>query len=164
MQLPSRGKKKFVAVWKIKPTYFALIATKHPRWKSNNVQLQHARNFGYFKGSKTSEGRSLSGVNKQRQAGDVVQLQCSGKLDWLDLRKGDYMTIILDTPHHFKTWSELVSASNVSTLLPWNRTKAGAPRNCSMSHDSAVKEYERMYYHETLRGEGAGRFDFELVS
>ena len=164
MQSPSPGKTKPVCEWKINPTYFALIANKHPRWKPASEHLQHARDCGYFKGAKTSEGRSLSAKNAQRKAGETVQLVSSGKLDWLDIRHGDSMRITLEKPAHFKTWSELVSASNLSTLLPCNKTKTGRSRHFDLSHDCAVKIYEQIYYQAVLRGEGAARFDFQLVS
>jgi hypothetical protein len=67
-----------------------MMAVSHPRWSVSEARLVSVRAKGFFEGSKTSEGKSLSDEMKKVRQGDVVKMVCNGNLVWLGLQKGDF--------------------------------------------------------------------------
>ena len=80
---------KAVAQWAINPIWFALMADCHPRWSVSDGRLESVRDKGFFKGRKTSEGKSWSPEMIKVQRGHVVKMVCNDQLMWLGLQKGD---------------------------------------------------------------------------
>jgi hypothetical protein len=76
---------KAVAQWAINPIWFALMADCHPRWSVSDGRLKSVRDKGFFKGRKTSEGKSWSPEMIKVQRGHVVKMVCNDQLMWLGL-------------------------------------------------------------------------------
>jgi len=49
-----------VSKWRLKATWFGLMANVHPRWSETHPQLLLLRSRGFFKGAKTYEGKAPS--------------------------------------------------------------------------------------------------------
>lgn len=102
---------KAVAQWAINPIWFALMADCHPRWSVSDGRLKSVRDKGFFKGRKTSEGKSWSPEMKKVQRGHVVKMVCNDQLMWLGLEKGDALFITVTHVEEYNSWEEMLSAS-----------------------------------------------------
>jgi ASC-1-like (ASCH) protein len=154
---------KEVAQWKINPIWFAIMAVCHPRWAVSDGRLVSAVTKGFFKGSKTSEGKSLSDEMKTVQAGDVVKMVCNGKLVWLGLKKGDSFLITITKVAEYNSWEDMLDDSILENLLPNHVLSRG--RRKDFNQHNALEVYQRLFYWPLVSGRhGAIRFDVQHVT
>jgi ASC-1-like (ASCH) protein len=149
---------KAVAQWEIKPIWFALMTVSHPRWSVSDARLESVRDKGFFKGCKTSEGKSSSPEMKKVQQGDVVNMVCNDKLAWLGLQKGDSFLNTVTHVEEYNSWQEVLSDSTLENLLPIHVLSRG--RQKKFNQDDALEVYQRLFYWPLTGGRnGAMRFD-----
>ena len=149
---------KPVAQWVINPIWFALMSDCHPRWSVSDGRLESVRDKGFFKGRKTSEGKSRSPEMIKVQRGHVVIMVCNDKLMWLGLEKGDSFLITVTHVEEYHSWEEMLSASTLENLLPMHVLSRGRPKNFNL--DDALEVYQRLFYWTLTNGRnGAMRFD-----
>jgi len=149
---------KAVAQWAINPIWFALMADCHPRWSVSDGRLKSVRDKGFFKGRKTSEGKSWSPEMKKVQRGHVVKMVCNDQLMWLGLEKGDALFITVTHVEEYNSWEEMLSASTLENLLPTHVLSRGRQKIFKL--DDALELYQGLFYWPLTNGRnGAMRFD-----
>jgi ASC-1-like (ASCH) protein len=88
-----------------------MMAASHPRWSVSDVRLVSVRAKGFFNGSKTSEGKSLSEELRLVRPGDVVKMVYNGNLVWLGLQKGDSFLITIKNVVEYHSWENMLADS-----------------------------------------------------
>jgi ASC-1-like (ASCH) protein len=149
---------KAVAQWAINPIWFALMADCHPRWSVSDGRLESVLDKVFFKGRKTSEGKSSSPEMIKVPRGDAVKMVCNDKLMWLGLQKGDSFLITVTHVEEYNSWDEMLSASTLENLLPMHVLSRGRQKRFNL--DDALEVYHRLFYWPLTDGRnGAMRFD-----
>ena len=133
-----------VARWQINPIWFAMMAASNPRWSVSYARLVSVRAKGFFKGSKTSEGKSLSDELSQVRIGDVVKMVCNGKLVWLGLQKGDSFLITIMNVVEYHSWENMLADSMLENLLPKHVLSRGQQKE--FNQENGLEVYQIFCY------------------
>jgi ASC-1-like (ASCH) protein len=154
----SKLTEKAVARWKINPIWFAMMAASHPRWSVSDASLVSVRAKGLFKGSKTSEGKSLTDELRQVRQGDVVKMVCNGNLVWLRLQKGDSFLITIMNVVEYHSWENMLADSMLENLLPKHVLSRGQQKE--FNQQNGLELYQGIFHWPLVNGQyGAMRFD-----
>ena len=134
------------------------MAVSHPRWSVSDVRLVSVGAKGFFEGSKTSDGKSLSDEMKKVRQGDVVKMVCNGNLVWLGLQKGDSFLITITNVEEYHSWEDMLDDSILENLLPNHVLSRGQQKE--FNQENGLEVYQEMFYWPLVNGRhGAMRFD-----
>jgi ASC-1-like (ASCH) protein len=135
-----------------------MMAVSHPRWSVSDARLVSVRAKGFFKGSKTSEGKSLSDELRQVRPRDVVKMVCNGNLVWLGLQKGDSFLITIMNVVEYHSWENMLVDSMLENLLPNHVLSRGQQKE--FNQENGLEVYQKLFYWPWVNGRHeAMRFD-----